>query len=813
MNTENTGKPRVLLVDDMVNNLVVLEAILDSSEFELVKCFSGSEAINEVQKSEFAVVLLDVRMPGLDGVETARQIRKAKFGQTVPFIFIMAEEADAFIENAYKLGAVDCITKPVKAYALKAKVSILVELFNKTTLLKIQGEKLYESENQKKDSFLENALDAVIGMNQQGMISDWTSRAEEIFGWTKVEVLNKKLSEIIIPEKYREAHERGMAHFLKTNIGPILNTRIEVTALKKDKSEIPIELTVTPVKTDRGFYFYSFVRDISDRKKLDQIVRESEIQFRTLADSIPQLAWMANPDGYIFWYNQRWFQYTGKSFEEMEGWGWQSVHDEKELPRVLESWKISIATGIPFELEFPLLGADGVFRWFLTQSTPIKDDLGKVIRWFGTNTDISERRYEEVKIHFLAQATTLLSSSLDYKKTLQSVAELTVQNLADWCGIDIIEHGEITPKSVATAHPNPEKLEWAKMLNEKYPPDWSSSTGAPNVIRTGKSELYSEIPEDLLKKAAKNDEHYSLLMKLKIKSAMVVPLKARGKIFGAITFIGAESGRRYTKADLKFAEDLADRAAIAIDNSILYLESTNAVKAREDFLSVASHELKTPLSSIKMQIQMLKRAIDQQNVVQPEKLAKAILISGRQIDRLTNLVDNLLDVSRIEAGKLSFNFEEVNLSELISDFCYRFSDLASASNSKLEANVDSNIIGWLDRFKMEQVILNLLSNAIKYGDGKSIRVSLVKLNENAELEVRDHGIGIAGDKLNIIFERFERAVNSTNISGLGLGLFITSQIVERMNGSIKVESELGSGSTFKVQLPLKVNTIDGDVLK
>ncbi|MDT5157419.1 MAG: hypothetical protein QOH51_1776 [Acidobacteriota bacterium] len=163
-------------------------------------------------------------------------------------------------------------------------------------------------------------------------------------------------------------------------------------ALPKGRRQLLVTWTALPGRDGRPNSVLYLSLDITDRKLAEEALRESEGQLRTLADAVPQLVWMADADGYIFWYNQRWFDYTGTSPEQMEGWGWQSVHDPAVLPKVLERWQASIETGEPFEMEFPLKGADGVFRWFLTRVNPVRDSQGRIARWFGTNTDIDEQR-------------------------------------------------------------------------------------------------------------------------------------------------------------------------------------------------------------------------------------------------------------------------------------------------------------------------------------------------------------------------------------------------------------------------------------
>ncbi len=386
---------------------------------------------------------------------------------------------------------------------------------------------------------IDTALDGVITIDQAGFVASWSRQAEVIFGWSASEVLGMRLSETIVPVRYRSAHEKGLARFAANGDGPVINRRIEISALRKDGREIPIELAIAPLRVGNDFMFSAFVRDLSKqkqaqleldrqrkevelifntmpamvfykdrehrlkrineplarfanlpkeaiegktdaelgnphaeqyyrdddevfssgkakrgiiepietadgfrwlqtdkfpirdesgfvsgligfsvditaRKRAEEATRASEERFQTMANSIPQLAWAAQADGFIFWYNQRWYEYTGTQPRDMEGWGWQSVHDPEQLPMVLEQWKRSIATGEMFDMEVPLRGADGVFRIFLTRVIPLKDEEGRVVQWFGTNTDIShqkraERQLRESEAHVRRVLDTLFS--------------------------------------------------------------------------------------------------------------------------------------------------------------------------------------------------------------------------------------------------------------------------------------------------------------------------------------------------------------------------------------------------------------------
>jgi signal transduction histidine kinase len=255
---------------------------------------------------------------------------------------------------------------------------------------------------------------------------------------------------------------------------------------------------------------------------------------------------------------------------------------------------------------------------------------------------------------------------------------------------------------------------------------------------------------------------------------------------------------------VSIARDITDRKLAELEREHLYTEALNAVRARDDFLSIASHELRTPLSSLQLQVQLLLRPPrgQQSAAISPDQLRDKLKVAARQVDRLNRLIDQLMDVSRISAGKLRIEVEPLDLGAVARDVVGRFKDDAAKAGSEVIIGADAPVVGTWDRLRMEQVITNLLGNALKFGNRKPIEIHVSNHGGGARLSVRDHGIGIAPEDVDRVFQRFERACTPRNYAGLGLGLYIVHQIVDAHGGTIRVESQPGTGSTFTVDLPL-----------
>lgn len=431
--------------------------------------------------------------------------------------------------------------------------------------------------------------------------------------------------------------------------------------------------------------------------------------------------------------------------------------------------------------------------------TYVRDEQGAALGITAINRNITDQRAIEDNLRFLAEASKVLGSSLDYRTTLATVAQLGVPEIADWCAVDMLaEDGAI--EQLAVAHVDPDKVQWARELNKANPPDPHAPTGVPNVLRTGRSEFYPLITDEMLVAAAKNEEELALIRRIGFSSAMTVPLRIQDRAIGAMTFVSAESGRHYTGADLAFAEEVASRAALAVENARLYGDAQRAIAVRDEFMSLASHELKTPVTSLKMYTQVLQRQAARRG---DADLADRLVKMDRQTDKLTGLINDLLNVARMQTGQLEYLDEAVDLNAIVHE-CV---DSLQPTTTKHRIAIEGSMAGvvWGDGERIGQVITNLLTNAIKYSpQGDRVVVRLAARGGSAIIDVQDFGIGIAEEYRERIFEQFYRVSDPSEktFPGLGLGLFIAGEIVKRHGGAIAVRSASGEGTTFTVTLPL-----------
>jgi PAS domain S-box-containing protein len=458
-------------------------------------------------------------------------------------------------------------------------------------LERIEAEAALRESEARTRAILEAALDCVITMDAQGRILEFNPAAERTFGYRREEVLGQAMADLIIPPSLRPLHERGLAHYLATGEGPILGNHIELIGLRADGSEFPVEVTVTRVDVPGPPVFTGYIRDITNRKRTREELVQGRERLRLALEAGRLGTWHWDiAGGRVTWDEtlESIYGLPAGSFPGTYESYVERIHPE-DREWVAASVKQSVETGSGHQFEHRVVLPDGSERWVEGRGGVIRDGTGEVIGMVGISADITERKREEDAQRFLAQAGSMLASSLDYETTLKQVAQLAVRQLggsplADWCSVHIRDkNGGVTV--LALEHIDPSKVDLALELWKRYPEDPKVQQGVPEVIRTGRSEIYPDISDDMIVAAAQDDEHLAILRGLGLRSAMVVPLSAGGRTLGALTFVSAESGRRYAPEDLAFAEDLARRAALAVENAQLFAAKKEmAQKLQEGFL-------------------------------------------------------------------------------------------------------------------------------------------------------------------------------------------------------------------------------------
>ncbi|HEX4673258.1 MAG TPA: SpoIIE family protein phosphatase [Solirubrobacteraceae bacterium] len=445
------------------------------------------------------------------------------------------------------------------------------------------------------EQILDRAPNAVVAMDDSGRVTYWNPRAEELFGFAREDAIGRAVADLILPERYRAAHREGVARFLADGTGPLLERKVEIEALHADGTEFPVELTVSAVRDGDRWNFHAFVADISGRRETEQqrdsLVEElrvaldgSERRFETVVGSFSDPVTIRDRNDRIVYANRA----------ALQSLGFDSTEDLRETPPrdIMADYVVSgddgrsiamedipsvrLLRGLPAE---PLLirtihRHTGAQRWQLLKSAPLRGADRDIEATITVIEDVTEQKRAERQSAFLAQVSAALASSLDYEQTLRNVAQLAVPEFVDWCAVDLRdEDGDRRP--VAVAHADPQRLKLAEKMRNYERIRLNPNEGIGLVFRTGRSVLYPKITDEWLVKTAADERHLELLREVGLRSVAVVPMAVGNRILGAMTLVNAESGRVLDEFDLKLAEQVADRAAVAIENARLYSERSS----------------------------------------------------------------------------------------------------------------------------------------------------------------------------------------------------------------------------------------------
>jgi PAS domain S-box-containing protein len=594
---------------------------------------------------------------------------------------------------------------------------------------------------------------------------------------------------------------------------------------------------------------------VLQRHRRNQALDERDRRFRELVEDVDAVVWEAPA-------NLARFDRVSTRVEQMFGhpqarWlepgFWQSVLHPDDRAAVLERHKQAPLASDNYELHYRVCKPDGAVVWVRESVRVQRDVEARPQRLRGVMVDISRQReaeevrerlehhlrtgtraaagdgaaaadgivqdaapaglvgvLDEARFRLLAEAASTLGSSLDIEQLAHSTARLSVRELADACLVFLTEEdGALTCAALAHRDPsNPVTTgDFERLL--------SQPGGVPfGVARllTGDAEpprlTFTNLGPDDFTPGAARPELLRLVRRLGVASAETLPLRVHERALGAIVLLSVTPGG-LPASDLHVAELLAKRAALALENARLYHDARLAIAQREEFLSVAAHELKTPLASLQLTLETMRLSLQGDGQaqggadghVEAEFLRGRVRAGERQAARLGRLIHDLLDVSVIQAGRLHLHREATDLAAAVAAVVARMREDVARKQIDVTVHAPTPVVGAWDPLRLDQVITNLLSNAIKYGEERPVHVTVGGTDELAVLHVDDAGMGMSNELLARIFKPFERGVSAGHFGGLGLGLFITSQIVRAHQGTIAVRSAPGEGTSFRVELP------------
>ena len=700
-------------------------------------------------------------------------------------------------------------------------------------------------------AIVESSDDAIVSKDLNGIVSSWNRAAERMFGYTAAEAIGRSIT-IIIPED--RLHEEAEV-LRRIRAGQSVD-HFETLRRHKNGTVVPISLSVSPIRNDRGVVIGAskIARDISDRRRAEEAAAtleatRTDLQRRLLALASAAGTLLGTPerrhvlgatmslareliaaDGYALWELDRnptaWRTVAASGVSEAfltaitpEASDAAApfreplfVEDVYAVPMLARRRDDYAREGIHSMLVVPMTirGAATstlVFYYRERRSLSPADvqaggALGSLAAAALTTADLyAEQQRDRERWEFLGKASIALGASLEYLDTLKAVAHLAVPQMADWCAVDLLmPDGRID--RLAVAHVDPDKVRAAHELQRRFPSRIDAPTGVGAVIRTGQSALMPFITESAVAEALGDDpERLALVRSLGLVAYMAVPLRIQGTPVGAITFVSAESGRRFAQDDLRFAEDLAVRAGVAIENARAYEEARQANRVKDAFLATLSHELRTPLNAILGYTRMLR-----QGAVEPERQQHALQVVERNANSLRQMVNDVLDVSGIVSGKLRLKIEPVDVSAIVAESVETVLPAATAKRIAIDVVAPGPLMMSADADRLQQVFWNVLSNAVKFtpAGGGAVRVAVERSGTHIVVRITDEGPGIPREFLPHVFEPFRQADSpfTREHGGLGLGLAITRHIVEMHGGTVRGTSAgPGLGTTIVITLP------------
>jgi len=657
----------------------------------------------------------------------------------------------------------------------------------------ITAQRAIEAQLSLKSALIDLSDEAIFAWDLNEGIVEWNTGSERLYGYSENQALGRTSHELL-----RTIHLESIDRVLN-RLAQHRQWSGEVRHHTRDGRQIIVESRQQLIEVRGRRIVLETNRDISERQR----VEGERARLAAIVESSDDAIIGMDLEGTITAWNQAAERMYGYAAAEVTGRSIRLVvpadrQDEESavLARLAHGEHVK-------HFETVRCRKDGTCFPASLSLSPIRDDKGTVIGAAKNARDITERQQASQQAALLAEVGVVLAGSLQFETTLKTVANMAVPAIADWCAVDILTE-ERKLERLAVAHIDPAKIDLARTVQSRYEDPQSPYTPA-SVVRTSAPVMVKEISDEMIVAAARGDEErIRLVRSLGMRSYMAVPLTAHGRTFGALTFATAESGRVYSDDDFRFAQDVAFRAALAVDNARAYGEAETANRLKDEFLATLSHELRTPLNAILGYSRLLESGM-----MTADKHKRALGTVARNAIALNHIVADILDVSRIISGKLRLDVQAVDLPRVVSDAVDTLRPAADAKQIRVQMILDPRaapVSGDPDR--LQQIVWNLLSNAVKFTPKQGlVQVRLERVNSHIEIVVSDNGSGISPDFLPHIFERFRQADSATTREhgGIGLGLAIVRHLVELHGGTIHAESGgRDTGATFRVRLPLMI---------
>lgn len=671
-------------------------------------------------------------------------------------------------------------------------------LYGVDGLIVIHLTRLARNARRRTRDIIELAPDAYFQATLDGRLVDVNQSACDLLGYQRGDLVGKAILDLAPSED-----APGLIAVERALLTPGTVHAGEWTLRHRDGTLVPIEVGANVLPGGR---WQAFARGIAERKRAEaerqrttERLRESEEQFRLVFEAAPIGVALVALDGRFVRVNHAFCDMLGYSANELERLTFQQITAPADLPASVELRQRVLRGDAPtYRLEKRYVHKDGALVDVCVNGSIVHDHDGAPLHYIAHIEDISERKRFDREQRLLAEVGVALAASLDYEHTLTTVADLAIEDFADWCMVEVTEaSGDLRRLKVVSA--DPAKANVAGRL-ESFPLDRGRPYLTRQVVEKHEALLLRQVTDEDVEAVAQSPEHLESLRAVEATSLLSVPMLLRGSLLGTLTFVSTKPNRLYGTEDLRLARALAERAAMAIENALLYGQALYATGLRDQVLGVVAHDLRNPLSTIALHASALSRPTPRPERRNPRH-REAI---ERATRRMTRLIQDLLDVAVLEAGQLKIERAPLAPGELLSEAVEMQHALAMAASIELHVQLAPEVPRILgDHDRLLQVFENLIGNALKFTEqGGRIVVGAARGESEALFWVADTGRGMSADELAHVFDRFWQASARSGRLGAGLGLPITKGIVEAHGGRIWAESAPGQGSTFFFSIPI-----------